>query len=104
MNPLEILTGGVSIINGLIKLHKIDEWLKLLLGFFVSWFCATTGACGAALMTHQPVSVAIGTGLTTGAACLLACFRYSDKTKGIWIAYSQKLELPAQSDFVGEKK
>jgi uncharacterized membrane protein (DUF441 family) len=104
VNPLDWATAGVSLINNLIKLHKLDEWVKLLLGFFVSWFAATTGACGAALMAHQPTSVAIGTGLTTGAACLLAVFRYSDRTKGIWIAYDQKLDLPPQSDFIGEKK
>lgn len=100
MNPFE---GLALVINGLIKEHDLQGWLKLVFSFSVSWFAVVTGVCGTALAAHQSAPVAIGLGLVAGCGCIVKLVRSSDKLKGMLFVWSVNVPADMTSYTVDKK-
>jgi uncharacterized membrane protein len=95
--------GIASVINGLIREHDLQGWMKLLFSFVVSWFAVTTGTCGAALLAHSSWPVAIGVGLVSGFGTIVTLVRKSDKLKGMTFVWSNN--VPADmTQYITDKK
>lgn len=90
-------------INGLIRTHKINEWIKSVFGLALTWFITSTGASGTALMSHTSWPVAVGTGLVAGAGAVLLQAMNDPILKGVTFTWNKNLPVNA-SDFQTETR
>jgi hypothetical protein len=94
---MDPISGGVQLVIGLIRTHKLNEWAKLTFTMLWSWWTAFSFACGGALIAHRPPFEAIGTGMTSGACMAFFLFVRSPLTKGMKVAVPTELILDAES-------
>ncbi len=94
MNPADLITAGVGIINTIIKMHHLDVWFKLIFGFVFTFVVTGSMATGTALIGHATYGVAVGYGLIASAGAVSALFMMSPQTKGIMIVQDHK-NMPA---------
>lgn len=90
MNPVDLITAGVGIVNELIRLHHMDGWFKLIFGFCFTFVTTFSMACGTSLIGRSTYGVAIGYGLIAAAGAITALFVMSPQTKGIMVVQDQK--------------
>lgn len=83
LNPLQL-------IGDLVKTHKLNEWLKLLVSLCFSGFTSFCFSCGSALTAHRPSWEAFGIGLVMCSVMMTVTWRRSPLTKGLIVA------LPAE--------
>lgn len=63
---LDFASAGVSLILGLIKQHKINDWCKLGISCAVSGFCTFASAWGAGGIAHLAAGMAVFPALAFG--------------------------------------
>ena len=94
MNPTDLITVGVGIVEKLIELHRIEKWAKLFFSFGFTYVTAYSGACGAALLHGSGWLPSVGAGLTSATGACLALFAVHPQTRGILITQDKK-NLPS---------
>ena len=88
MNPVSDITAAIECV---VQAHRLDEWLKFLLGFVVSGLVTFLGAGGGMMVysVHQGIGAAVslvvglGSGMVSAAPILALYFVTSPQTKGI---------------------
>ena len=93
---LDPISGGVNLVIGLIRTHKLNEWAKLCFGMTWSYFTAFSFATGSALVAHQPAGVAIGSGMVVGAGAVCFLFARSPLTKNLMVSLPRELIVEAE--------
>lgn len=86
-----------------IEFRRINEWVKLCLSLFCSFWLSGAFVCGAGLTAHRPTMEAIGEGLISGAVMATMVWRRSDLTKGLILALpaaEAKAELETDSQII----
>ena len=82
-------------VEKLIALYKINQWVREYLNLYTSLIASYIGggsfACGAALVAHQSVPVAVGLGMMSAVACAGVAWHNSSLTRGM------TLVLPAEA-------
>ncbi len=76
----------LAIIPALIQQHRLNDWARLFVSVFLSFFLSGTFACGTALMARQPWPFAIGSGLVTASVMATVAYRRSAVAKGTAVA------------------
>lgn len=94
MNPLDLITAGVSIVEKLVELHKLNEWAKLIFGFVFTFVTVGATACGTNLIKGNSYAISFGWGLVSASGAITALFFYNPRTRGIMIV-QDKSNLPA---------
>jgi predicted phage tail protein len=105
MNPLDLITGGVSIINKLIEIHKLNEWVKLYGSIFLSYWLSGSFACGTALVSGKGWLFSIGTGMVMGSVMGTVVYRRSSLAKGMTVALpteEAKTELETNTQVISK--
>jgi hypothetical protein len=103
VNPADLITAGVGVIEKLILLHRINEWTKLIFGFAFTFVTAYSTACGASLVSGHGWTVSAGTGLLSASGAITALFMLNPRTRGIMIVQDKK-NLPDISDYQSLEK
>ena len=73
-----------------IQFRKIDEWVKLAMELFGSFWLGGCFTCGAGLAAHRPPWEALGEGLVAGSIFAVKVWRVSPLTKGMVLALPEK--------------
>jgi hypothetical protein len=94
---LDPIGGGVNLVIGLIRTHKLNEWAKLCFAMTWSYMTAFSFAAGSALVAHQPLLVAVGSGMVTGASVVCFLFARSPLTKNLMVSVPRDLIVEAES-------
>lgn len=103
MNPLDLITAGVGVIEKLVELHKLNEWIKLIFGFIFTFVTTYSMACGGFLISGHSFAVSCGYGLISAAGAITALFFYNPRTKGIMIV-QDKNNIPDMSNYQSVEK
>ena len=90
-------------INGLIRTHKLNEWIKAVFGLALTWLLSSTAATGTSLMAGRGVLFAVGSGLVAGAGAVLLQAMNDPILKGITFTWRKDLN-PDPSQFQSETK
>lgn len=98
MNPLDLITAGVGIVNKLIEIHNLNKWAKLIFGFIFTFITTYSTACGSFLIGGHNFAVSCGYGLISAAGAITALFFISPQTRGIMIV-QDKHNMPSLSDY-----
>lgn len=93
---LDPISGGVNLVIGLIRTHKLNEWAKLCFAMTWSYLTAFSFATGSALMAHQAAGVAIGSGMVVGAGAVCFLFARSPLTKNLMVSLPRELIVAAE--------
>jgi hypothetical protein len=93
---LDPISGGVSLVVGLIRTHKLNEWAKLCFAMTWSYLTAFSFATGSALMAHQPLLVAVGSGMVLGASAVCFLFARSPLTRNLMVSLPRDLIVKAE--------
>lgn len=103
---MDPITGAVSLVIGLIRTHKLNEWARLCFAMGWSYMTAFSFAAGTALVARQPAGVAIGSGMVMGASVVCFLFARSPLTKHLMVSLPRELVLEAETrdDLVTIKK
>jgi hypothetical protein len=75
-----------SAIQKFIEFRKINEWIKLGISLFCSFWLSSTFVTGSALLARQPWPMAIGAGLVSGSTLATVLWRNSPLPKGTQLA------------------
>lgn len=89
----DLIAGGFGIIEKIIIVHKVNEWVKLIFGFIFTFITAYCGACGGFLISGHSLLVSTGYGLLAAGGAITALFFYNPKTKGIMIVQDKEHPL-----------
>lgn len=81
----------LAFVEGLIKLHRLNQWAKAVMGCCIAWTISAQAAAGAALMAHQSWQFAAGAGLSAGAVALFLQAKNDPLLKGITFTYPQNI-------------
>jgi hypothetical protein len=90
---MDPFSGAVALVVGLIRTHRLNEWARLCFAMLWSYWTAFSFAMGTALVAAQPLPVALGSGMLTGAGAACFLFLRSPLTKGLMIAVPKELLL-----------
>ena len=103
---MDPVTGIASLVVGLIRTHKLNEWARLCFAMAWSYATAFSFATGSALVAHQPAAVAIGSGMVMGACAMCFLFARSPLTRNLMVSLPRELILESESreDLVTMKK
>jgi hypothetical protein len=93
---LDPISGGVNLVIGLIRTHKLNEWAKLCFAMTWSYATAFSFATGSALVAREPLLVAIGSGMVVGASVACFLFARSPLTKNLMVSVPRELILDAE--------
>ena len=86
MNPFD---GLASFCSDLIKIHKADQWAKLVFTLLFSGIVTFLFVSGSSLAAHRPAAEAVGTGMLMAAVVCTKLYRSSDLTKGTTVVLPQ---------------
>jgi hypothetical protein len=81
-----LISSSFSLVESLIKAHRINEWTKLIFSFVFSYATTFSFVCGTALAAGKSCSVAIGSGMVSGGVVVTYLFRRSPLTKELFVA------------------
>lgn len=90
--------GAVSLVIGLIRTHKLNEWAKLCFAMVWSYVAAFSFAAGSALVARQPALVAAGSGMVAGACVMCFLFARSPLTKNLMVSVPRDLIAEAEGE------
>jgi hypothetical protein len=93
---LDPIGGGVGLVIGLIRTHKLNEWAKLCFAMTWSYMTAFSFATGSALVAQQPLLVAVGSGMVVGASVVCFLFARSPLTKDLMVSVPRDLIVGAE--------
>jgi uncharacterized membrane protein (DUF441 family) len=100
------VTGAATLITGLIRTHKMNEWFKLILQLVASDVISWQFAEGSALAATTPPLIARGMGLVAGSVMAVVIWRRSPLTRGLMLALPAKeatVELDSNIQVVANK-
>jgi hypothetical protein len=80
------ITGTFSLIENLIRQHRLNEWAKLFFSIVFSYSTTFSFVCGTALTAGKSWHIAAGSGMVSGAVVVTYLFRRSPLTKGLLAA------------------
>lgn len=83
---MDWVQGAVSLINGIIAQHKLDQWYRLIFSMLFSGLVTFLYVCGSALAAQRRTAEAIGEGMLAAAVCCTILYRRSPLTKGTTVA------------------
>jgi hypothetical protein len=92
MGLTDPLGSVLGFINGLIRTHKLNEWVKLIVSMGFSFWSSFCYACGGVLIAHGAFLVGIGTGMLAGATAIAWLWMESPLTKKIMAAIPATLD------------
>ncbi len=95
---LDPISGAVSLVIGLIRTHKLNEWAKLCFAMTWSYLAAFSFTTGTALVAHQPALVAIGSGMVAGAGVMSFLFARSPLTRNLMVSLPRDLIVEAEGN------
>ena len=88
---LDPLSALVMAISEAIKMHKLNEWAKLMVSLCFSFWTSGSFICGTLLVQHVSTGVAVGGGLISAAGAVLFLWMRSPLTKGVLLAIPKDL-------------
>lgn len=88
--PFNINLDLFTAIQRFIEARKLNEWLKLGIQLFCSFWFGGCGATGSSLVAHRPPWEALGSGLVMGSVCAVIVWRRSPLTKGLILALPEQ--------------
>ena len=94
---MDPVTGVASLIVGLIRTHKLNEWARLCFAMGWSYTAAFSFATGSALVARQPTGVAIGSGMVMGACAMCVLFARSPLTRNLMVSVPRELLLESET-------
>ena len=86
-------SGLANLVIGLIRTHRLHAWVRLCFSLTWSYCTAFSFATGSALIAHQPVATAIGSGMVLGASAACFLFVRSPLTRGLMVSVPKDLIL-----------
>ncbi len=87
----------VQLVFGLVRAHRLDQWLRLCFAMAWSYATAFNFTMGAALLAHQPLTAGLGAGMVAGASAAVFLFVRSPLTKKLMVAVPKDLLREAET-------
>lgn len=87
---MDWVTGVANLITGLVKAHRLNEWVKLIIQLIASDLLSWQFTEGSALSATTPPMIARGLGLVAGAVMATVIWRRSPLTRGLMLALPAK--------------
>ena len=82
----ELVQGIFGGVEQIIQMHKINNWITLLITMLISFWCSSAFTCGTALLAHRSWAESVGAGLVSGSVMAVVVFRRSPLSRGMIVA------------------